>query len=191
MTSTRNPYRPSPYNNLASRSQKKKHNPITGFGRTPKISEGKVEKLIYGEELKNPPKRPLALGISEGAIEARRLMDEALRKFEESLQQKPERKTMTVSLYSSTASGKEEIVVQTNALSLDLYISGLADALSDALDRMDVSRRPDLLASLFRNAFPVAFSIAGYKAEKVVESRMLVCGAAAPGESNLLAHSRT
>lgn len=167
----------------------------SGLQGSRQISECKLETMLFGAPVPDLMRAEARAAIPRcaGVDEARQLIEIGIAQFNAKQKKSPEKKdsTMTVSLYSSTASGKEEIVVQTNALSLDLYISGLADALSDALDRMDVSRRPDLLASLFRNAFPVAFSIAGYKAEKVVESRMLVCGAAAPGESNLLAHSRT
>ena len=98
---------------------------------------------------------------------------------------------MTVSLYTSKASGKLEIVVQTNAQTLDLFTTGLADAIADAVEKIEPERRAEVLGSLLRNALPVAFAIAGYKADRVSESRMLICGAAAPDSSTLLAHSRT
>ncbi len=167
---------------------KKKHEPITGYVNQPRILAEKVGSILHGTKPPSPPPRPL----TDGAKEALRHMELAKQQFEESqLKNQPEEKIMTVSLYISTASGKQEIVVQTNAQSLDLYITGLADAMDAAIGQMDASGRGALLASLLRNALPVAFSIAGYKAERVSESRMLVCGAAAPGESNLLAHSRT
>jgi pyridoxine 5'-phosphate synthase PdxJ len=97
---------------------------------------------------------------------------------------------MTVSLYTSTVSGKTEVVVQTNAQTLDLFVSGLADAMVASLESMTPDRRLELISSMLRNAFPVGFAIAGYKAERVTEARVLVCGAAAPAESSLLAHSR-
>lgn len=162
---------------------------LNGFAKAKPLSPADLEKIIYGgalPDLNKPPKPPTG-----GGAEARAHLDKALREFNSKPTKESEKSEMTVSLYTSTASGKKEIVVQTNAQSLDLYIAGLADALDSAIENMDSGSRVEMLSSLLRNAFPVAFSIAGYKAERVSESRMLVCGAAAPGESNLLAHSRT
>jgi hypothetical protein len=157
-----------------------------GFRNTPQMRPGRLEELLYGKplpELKRGEMQPPTL--SAGAIQARELM-------EKHAQTKPkEPSNMTVSLYMSTASGKREVVVQTNAQSLDLFIAGLADAVDAAMDSLPSNDRAELLAGLFRNAFPVAFAIAGYKADKVTESRMLICGAAAPDKSSLLAHSRS
>lgn len=103
---------------------------------------------------------------------------------------------MTVSLYKSMASGTYEVVVQTNAQSLDVFIGGLSDALHAALvheasapNAVDNSQA--LIAATLKNAFPVAFSISGYKAEKVSESKLLTCGFASPDASELLAQSKT
>lgn len=95
---------------------------------------------------------------------------------------------MTVSLYKSTASGAQEIVVQTNAQSLDVFISGLSDALGRALQDVPENSAAVIAATL-KNAFPIAFSIAGYKAEKVSESKLLTCGFASPDASELVAQS--
>ena len=158
-----------------------------------------IERIIYGGTLPEIAKaeRKAKEGISSGAAEARAHMEAARKALEEqSFQQMSQITTgkgteMTVSLYASAATGKREIVVQTNAQSLELFIVGLADALDAAIDQNSGQQRPEFLASLLRNAIPVAFAIAGYKAERVSETRMLSCGTAAPGESNLLAHSRT
>lgn len=103
---------------------------------------------------------------------------------------------MTVSLYKSMASGAYEVVVQTNAQSLDVFIGALSDALHAALvheasapNATDNSQA--LIAATMKNAFPVAFAIAGYKAEKVSESKLLTCGFASPDASELLAQSKT
>ena len=125
--------------------------------------------------------------LSAAGEEARRHMEAASSQVTKT----KEKCEMTVSLYTSTASGKKEVVVQTNAQSLDLFIAGLADAVGAAVAKMPPEDHVECLSSIFRNAFPVAFAIAGYKAEKVVESRTLSCGAAAPEKSSLLAHSRT
>lgn len=102
---------------------------------------------------------------------------------------KQQEQRMTVSLYRSTASGTNEIVVQTNAQSLDVFISGLADALDAALSAHPEHRQQTIAATL-KNAFPVAFAIAGYKAEKVSESKLLTCGFASPDSSELVAQSK-
>lgn len=119
----------------------------------------------------------------------KRLADEQSR-INEAVRLRRRREThMTVSLYKSTAGGAREIVVQTNAQSLDVFISGLADALDAALQA-----EPDLaaqtIAATLKNAFPVAFAISGYKAEKVSESKLLTCGFASPDASELVAQSK-
>jgi hypothetical protein len=162
--------------------QKQRSHSTTGMVRLTPIPPDRVEVLLHGAPATQVPRE-----LSAGAIEARRTMEQAMRQ----LQSKQEVKQMTVSLYTSTASGKKEVVVQTNAQSLDLFIAGLADALNEAVSKVSPDDHAEMLASIFRNAFPVAFAIAGYKAEKVVESRTLSCGAAAPEKSSLLAHSRT
>lgn len=96
---------------------------------------------------------------------------------------------MTVSLYKSTAGGSREIVVQTNAQSLDVFISGLSDALDEAL-RVEPELSAQTIAATLKNAFPVAFAICGYKAEKVSESKLLTCGFASPDASELMAQSK-
>lgn len=103
--------------------------------------------------------------------------------------------SMTVSLYKSMASGAFEVVVQTNAQSLDVFIAALSDALHAALvHEASTPNAPDqsqaLIAATLKNAFPVAFAIAGYKAEKVSESKLLTCGFASPDASELLAQSK-
>jgi hypothetical protein len=98
-------------------------------------------------------------------------------------------KTMTVSLYRSCATGAREIVVQTNAQSLDVFIDALSDALESAI-ASDPTNRAATIAATLRNAFPVAFAIAGYKADKVTESKLLTCGFASPDAAELVAQSK-
>ena len=108
---------------------------------------------------------------------------------------KQQGKAMTVSLYRSTASGANEIVVQTNAQSLEVFIAGLSDALAAAVS--PIGDRPPTaedqikatIAATLKNAFPIAFAIAGYKADKVSESKLLTCGFASPDASELVASS--
>ena len=136
----------------------------------------------------------LSTGDFSGAVqEVQRNLEAAKRAYEaqQNQNQNQTEKTMTVSLFKSTASGKMEVVVQTNAQSLDLFIVGLADATSAAMQNATEKEKHQLLESIFKNAFPLAFAIAGYKAEKVFETRMLVCGAVAADQSSLLAHSKT
>lgn len=97
-------------------------------------------------------------------------------------------KIMTVSLFKSTASGSSEIVVQTNAQSLDVFIASFSDALAEAI-KNDSGEVKSIMASALKNAFPIAFSLAGYKAEKVSEARLLTCGFASPDSSELVAQS--
>lgn len=97
-------------------------------------------------------------------------------------------KNMTVALYKSVATGAREIVVQTNAQSLDVFITGLADALETAM-RAEPEQIQSTVAATLRNAFPIAFAIAGYKVDKVTESKLLTCGFASPDVSELVAQS--
>lgn len=169
---------------------------MKGLFGVPRAGASRVEELLYGESLPEKARkdRLIAQGIGAGAAEAREHMERA-RKALEAQRQETEsnigERQMTVSLYSSNATGKREVVVQTNAQSLDLFISGLADALDVAIESMGTAERAEMLASVLRNAFPVAYAISGYKAERVSETRMLSCGAATPDAGNLLAHSRT
>lgn len=96
---------------------------------------------------------------------------------------------MTVSLYKSMASGSREIVVQTNAQSLDVFISGLAEAMTAAL-QAEPEMAVQTIAATLKNAFPVGFAISGYKADKVSESKLLTCGFASPDASELVAQSK-
>ena len=96
---------------------------------------------------------------------------------------------MTVRLYQSTANDVRDIVVQTNAQSLDVFVAGLSDALDSAL-RLDPDLAAATIAATLKNAFPVAFAIAGYKADKVSESKLLTCGFASPDASELVAQSK-
>jgi len=117
------------------------------------------------------------------------LADEQARINEAVRQRRMKATPMTVSLYKSTAGGSREIVVQTNAQSLDVFISGLADALDAAL-QAEPELAAQTISATLKNAFPVAFAISGYKAEKVSESKLLTCGFASPDVSELVAQSK-
>lgn len=101
----------------------------------------------------------------------------------------PEGNNMTVSLYKSSASGSEEIVVQTNAQSLEVFVASFSDALAEAITSDSKAARA-LICSALKNAFPIAFALSGYKADKVSEARLLTCGYASPDSSELVAQSR-
>lgn len=124
----------------------------------------------------------------ERATIRQRLVDEQASINEAVRLRRMKENPMTVSLYKSTANGSREIVVQTNAQSLDVFISGLADALAIAL-QAEPELAAHTIAATLKNAFPVAFSISGYKAEKVSESKLLTCGYASPDASELVAQS--
>ncbi len=164
------------------------HNPVCGLSKPRALGQTEVERILgienYAQKSYKEIKAPEEL--SEGAKEAKRLIE-----IGKAILDSKKESTMTVSLYSSTASGKEEIVVQTNAQSLDLFIIGLADATSEALKDLSDTQRREKITMIFKNSFPLAFAISGYKAEKVTESRMLICGAVTPETSKLLAHSST
>ena len=172
------------------------HKPVIGDSRRRKqLQPERLEQLLYGAplpDLARKEAKELAGGASAGAREAMAYIEKARKQIKEGSTTKESIGTnhMTVSLYSSTATGKQEIVVQTNAQSLDIFVTGLSDALDSAIVNMETNKRAEIIASILRNAFPLAFAIAGYKADRVSETRMLVCGASNPGESNLLAQSR-
>lgn len=78
-----------------------------------------------------------------------------------------------------------EFLVQTTCLDVDGFISDFAEALSDALGKSNGDA--DLIAlGALQNAMPIAFKLAGYKADTVAEQRTLVCGRASPSDADLL-----
>ena len=71
-----------------------------------------------------------------------------------------------------------EFIVQTTALDVDTFVSELSEAISDV-----TSKKNDggiMLYEVMRNAMPIAFKLAGYKADGVSEQRTLVCGTVSP-----------
>lgn len=151
------------------------------------IGQETVDQMRLRRWKEEVEKRELEEERWKAIREAKRLEQVKLNKLKEH--------NMTVSLYKSMASGAYEVVVQTNAQSLDIFISALADALHAALvHEASAPNAPDnsqaLIAATLKNAFPVAFAISGYKAEKVSESKLLTCGFASPDSSELLAQSK-
>lgn len=79
-----------------------------------------------------------------------------------------------------------EFLIQTTCLDVDAFVSDLADALSASLH--EANGTADVVAhGILTNALPIAFKLAGYKAETVNEQRTLVCGRASPADSDLVA----
>lgn len=158
-----------------------------------------------GDSLPDAPTIATALLAAENIEKKKLKLEKNAEKLEQRMQERAlkelnekwkEPENMTVSLYKSMASGAMEVVVQTNSQSLDVFIVALADALHAALvheasapNAVDTSQA--LISATLKNAFPVAFAISGYKAEKVSESKLLTCGFASPDASELLAQSRT
>lgn len=79
-----------------------------------------------------------------------------------------------------------EFLIQTTCLDVDAFVADLAEALSDTLK--DANGEADFAAlGILTNAMPIAFKLAGYKAETVSEQRTLVCGRASPSDSDCVA----
>lgn len=88
-----------------------------------------------------------------------------------------------VRVFHDKASG--EFVIQTTCLDVDSFTSDLAEALAGVLKKSNGDAAIDALGIL-ANAMPIAFKLAGYKAESVDEQRTLVCGKASPHKADLL-----
>jgi hypothetical protein len=77
--------------------------------------------------------------------------------------------------------GNGEMIIETDCLKVEQLISELASAMvtlasSEAFrDDLDFT-----FAAILNNAFPLAFKIAGYKAETVREQRVLIAGSSLP-----------
>lgn len=66
-----------------------------------------------------------------------------------------------------------DIVVWTSALSVEDFLLELAGAMDMASKNGD---REMKIGQILQNAMPIAFKLAGYKADSVNESRTLSCG---------------
>ena len=78
-----------------------------------------------------------------------------------------------------------EYVLQTSCLDTDSFISELSEALTDAISKPESSELTTL--GILSNAMPIAFKLAGYKADTVMEQRTLVCGKISPTACELVA----
>lgn len=75
--------------------------------------------------------------------------------------------------------GGGEFVIQTTCLDAEKFTEELAEALAAAMP--SASDGPELAAyGILKNAMPIAFKLAGYKADTVAEQRTLVCGTVSP-----------
>jgi len=81
--------------------------------------------------------------------------------------------------------GSGEFIVQTTAVDVDTFISELAEAFSAAMTNTEDSEIASF--GILKNAMPIAFKLAGYKAEAVSEQRTLVCGFISPETCEVLA----
>lgn len=161
-----------------------------GLDRAQQLRPDRLEQLLGLPSVDQAriEERERRKALARAEYEANR--DAALAQLNELEARRKWSTNVTVSLYKSTASGVPEVVVQTNAQTLDVFVTGLADALSSALANDSDAERTKLIAATLRNAFPVAFAIAGYKAEKVAETKLLTCGQAALDAAELIAQSR-
>lgn len=89
-----------------------------------------------------------------------------------------------VRIFQDKQSG--EYVVQTTCLESDAFISDLSEALAQVVEKANGEGALAALGVL-TNAMPIAFKLAGYKAENVSEQRTLVCGTALPASSDVVA----
>ena len=70
-----------------------------------------------------------------------------------------------------------EFQVQTDCLDLDSFIEQFSAALLKLMMSMNLPEQwEESNSSLIRNMLPIAFKLAGYKAEQVREERVLTCG---------------
>lgn len=76
-----------------------------------------------------------------------------------------------------------EFLVQTTCLDVDAFTSELAEALSASVEKGDGGVAA---LGIMQNALPIAFKLAGYKADTVREQRSLVCGNATPADDDLV-----
>lgn len=94
----------------------------------------------------------------------------------------------SVELYRVRGPGSNgEIGVMTTSHELAQFISGLASASAAYLADAGKGDEEHALNWIFKNAFPIAFKLAGYKAEQVVERHVLLCGSSAPAADDIIA----
>lgn len=85
-----------------------------------------------------------------------------------------------VRIYEDPKGG--EVVVWTSCLTLETFMADLAIALAGMKSKDDEVA----LSEALRHAFPVAFKLAGYKADDVQEQRTLYHGTISPAHCKVL-----
>lgn len=78
-----------------------------------------------------------------------------------------------------------EFLVQTTCLDVEGFLGDLAES----LHKLDGPDRDLAILGVLQNAFPIAFKLAGYKAETVSEQRTLICGKASPNDADVVVTS--
>ena len=96
---------------------------------------------------------------------------------------------MTVQLYFGESNGKPSITIETNAQSLDVFYVGLGDAIAELTKKIPPHRHAAVFTSLVTEAHDVMLRLAGYKPDRVIEQRVLICGSAPPDRTTLIATS--
>jgi hypothetical protein len=81
--------------------------------------------------------------------------------------------------------GSGEYVVQTTATDGSTFLAELSEAMAEAV----LASSDGALAAfgILSNALPIAFKLAGYKADTVAEQRTLLCGVVAPTACEVVA----
>ena len=92
-----------------------------------------------------------------------------------------------VKLYKSSNNG--EMVVVTDNKSLNAFIPELSEAILHSLHALE-GDESHTLDSVLSNAFDIAFKLQGYKADNVMEKRLLTCGVTDPSDCLLVADER-
>jgi hypothetical protein len=82
--------------------------------------------------------------------------------------------------------GKDSYCIRTTCLDTESFIADLAEALQ-AVSAEANGDGGIAMMGVLNQAMPIAFKLAGYKADTVQEQRTLVCGSIMPHESDLIA----
>lgn len=82
--------------------------------------------------------------------------------------------------------GSGEYVIETTAIDVDTFISELSEALSTVSNSFGDDGGLAMMGVL-KNAMPIAFKLAGYKADTVSEQRTLLCGVLSPSACEVIA----
>lgn len=81
------------------------------------------------------------------------------------------------------------MVVTSDAADLRAFISELADAILDAVTKLEGDEE-FTVNGILANAIPIAFKLNGYKADTVHEIKTLTSGFSSPSECDKIAQSK-